>query len=158
MAEDRDKLVERLLIEGLGEVMKTGIKLSGTKVPFAGLASSFGGKLGAKLSKTDSAEREMRLKTDPKDLLLKLYAWFAKNGRLAEEAEESCMRVTGVISAGIMNMSPVVLCVEIGAGEAGDSGRCTVRIAGFAKEGMISQHAAEKGVAKLAEVLNMLKA
>ena len=155
MAEDRDKLVERLLIEGLGEVMKTGIKLSGTKVPFAGLASSFGGKLGAKLSKTDSAEREMRLKTDPKDLLLKLYAWFAKNGRLAEEAEESCMRVTGVISAGIMNMSPVVLCVEIGAG---DSGRCTVRIAGFAKEGMISQHAAEKGVAKLAEVLNMLKA
>lgn len=158
MAEDRDKLVERLLIEGLGEVMKTGIKLSGTKVPFAGLASSFGGKLGAKLSKTDSAEREMRLKTDPKDLLLKLYAWFAKNGRLAEEAEESCMRVTGVISAGIMNMSPVVLCVEIGAGDAGEAGRCTVRIAGFAKEGLISQHAAEKGVAKLAEVLNMLKA
>ena len=155
MAEDRDKLVERLLIEGLGEVMKTGIRLSGTKVPFAGLASSFGGKLGAKLSKTDSAEREMRLKTDPKDLLLKLYAWFAKNGRLAEEAEEGCMRVTGVINAGIMNMSPVVLCVEIGAE---DAGRCAVRIAGFAKEGLISQHAAEKGVAKLAEVLNMLKA
>ena len=157
MAEDRDKLVERLLIEGLGEVMKTGIKLSGTKVPFAGLASSFGGKLGAKLSKTDSAEREMRLKTDPKDLLLKLYAWFAKNGRLAEEAEEGCMRVTGVINAGIMNMSPVVLCVEIDANDA-DAGRCAVRIAGFAKEGLISQHAAEKGVAKLAEVLNMLKA
>ena len=157
MAEDRDKLVERLLIEGLGEVMKTGIRLSGTKVPFAGLASSFGGKLGAKLSKTDSAEREMRLKTDPKDLLLKLYAWFAKNGRLAEEAEEGCMRVTGVINAGIMNMSPVVLCVEIGSGDT-DAGRCTVRIAGFAKEGLISQHAAEKGVAKLAEVLNMLKA
>ena len=47
MAEDRDKLVERLLIEGIGEVMKTGMRLSGTKVPFAGLASSFGGKLGA---------------------------------------------------------------------------------------------------------------
>ena len=155
MAEDRDKLVERLLIEGIGEVMKTGMRLSGTKVPFAGLASSFGGKLGAKLSKTDSAEREMRLKTDPKDLLLKLYAWFAKNGRLAEEAEEGCMRVTGVINAGIMNMSPVVLCVEIGAE---DAGHCAVRIAGFAKEGLISQHAAEKGVAKLAEVLNMLKA
>lgn len=155
MAEDREKLVERLLIEGIGEVMKTGIKLSGTKVPFAGLASSFGGKLGAKLSKTDSAEREMRLKTDPKDLLLKIYAWFAKNGRLAEEAEEGCLRVTGVINAGIMNMSPVVLCVEIGED---DAGRCTVRLAGFAKEGMISQHAAEKGVVKLAEVLNMLKA
>ena len=77
--------------------------------------------------------------------------------RLAEEAEEGCMRVTGVINAGIMNMSPVVLCVEIGSDDA-DAGRCTVRIAGFAKEGLISQHAAEKGVAKLAEVLNMLKA
>ena len=45
--------------------------------------------------------------------------------------------------------------IEIGAE---DAGRCTVRVAGFAKEGLISQHAAEKGVAKLAEVLNMLKA
>jgi hypothetical protein len=155
MPEDRERLVDRLLIEELGQVMKTGMNLSGTKIPFSKTATGFGAKLGAKMSKTDVAEREMRLKTEPKDLLLKLYAWFAKNGRLAEEAEEGSMRVTGVIRAGLMNMSPVVLCVEIGDA---DEGRCGVHITGFAKEGLISQHAAEKGVAKLAELLGMLKA
>jgi hypothetical protein len=162
MAEERDHAVERLLEEELTELAKTGARVGSSLSSLAGwggglgrLGVSLGGKLGvglgAKLSRTERAEGTFRCAGDRKDLLLLLYAWFAKNGRLAGETDPRASQVMGVFRGGFLSMNPVVLCVVLREREEGE---VEARVEAFAKEGLISQHTAEKAVARFVEDLD----
>lgn len=151
MTDERDQAVERLLAEELGELSTTGARWGGASL--AGLGGSLGGRLGAKLSRTERAEGTFRCPGDRKDLLLLLYAWFAKNGRLVGETDPRGSQVMGVFRRGFLSMNPVVLRIVLREREGGE---VEARVEAFAKEGLINQHTAEKAVAHCVEELSRM--
>ncbi len=151
MTGEKDETVERILTEELSEVAKTGARLGGAAL--TGLGGLLGGRLGAKMARTERADGFFRCSGDRKDLLLLLYAWFAKNGRLAGETDPHGSQVMGVLRGGLMAMNPVVLRVSLREME---EGAVEAHVEAFAKEGLLSQHTAEKAVTRFAEDLSRL--
>ena len=138
------------IAESLGE--NIGIPTSGAITSMGG---SFGAKIAAKFLPTEQHKVELTIRSDPRFILTKAYAFISSNGRVtgSEEIDKSSFpAISGVVGSGFLNMNPTILSCEISA-IADDS--CTVIVSGAAKEGLIKQRSAAKAVDRLAAALSM---
>ena len=94
--------------------------------------------------------REAHCEAEPKEKESYRDAWQnAKNallqcGKLLEEDDVAGV-LTGVIRAGIKDMNPAVVVIDVE--------QETLKISAYAKEGLFSQHTAEKAIDKLLQAL-----
>ena len=98
---------------------------------------------------TDQYSEERTIEEDARSVLQLAYDALKNTGRILEENErESSVnpRISGVVGSGFFGKNPAVVHAEIvGAEEE----RCTLRLTGFAKEGLIKQGTARKAVEKV---------
>ncbi|OPZ60782.1 MAG: hypothetical protein BWY88_00409 [Synergistetes bacterium ADurb.Bin520] len=164
MADERDEAVERLLEEELAEIAKKGARWGSLLSSVAGISASpgrmganlggkWGGRLGASLTWTERAERTGRWSGDRRDLVILLQGWFAKNGRLVGEIDPRGGTLMGISRGGFLSANPVVFRLLLRDLEGGG---VAARVEAFAKEGLISQHTAEKAVARFVDDLDRM--
>ena len=92
-------------------------------------------------------EKDLVFKQNPKPALtfVQLKDSLSEVGHIMEEDIEKQIFVV-LIMSGIANMNPAVVSVQLSEG--------ILWFAGYAKEGLIKQHTAEKAIAKIEEVLD----
>ena len=120
-------------------------KYMGIPIPFKG-AEKIPGKIGAKTASTKEAYREAEPKT--KDSYQTAYQ-NAKDaltacGKVLEEDDVTGV-ITGMVCAGIQDMNPAVLVIDVE--------QENLKISAYAKEGVINQHTAEKAIEKFVDSL-----
>ena len=107
-------------------------------------------ELGAKTGMKRLPTKEAYLETEPKDKDSYQAAYqnskdaLLRCGRLLEEDTFSG-KITGIVFAGMKDMSPAVLVIQVE--------QENLKISAYAKEGLISQHTAEKAIDKFVQAL-----
>ncbi len=128
---------------------KIAAKITGKSSPAATQEDSEIMRQAARRLDTDQYSEERTIEEDARSVLQLAYDALKNTGRILEENErESSVnpRISGVVGSGFFGKNPAVVHAEIvGAEEE----RCTLRLTGFAKEGLIKQGTARKAVEKV---------
>ena len=127
-------------------VENTPDRYMGIPVPMKGVGVGAGAKLVTKHLSVKEAHREAEPKE--KDSYQAAYQnaknALMKSGEVLEEDELSGT-ITGVVFAGIQDMNPAVLVLNVE--------QENLKISAYAKESIINQHTSEKAIEKFAEAL-----
>ena len=147
MTKDQDAVLKK----ELGKLGKTGsIMGSGSA---GGLAGGMGAAFASQFLPTECVRKEIELDGGAAQLLPRVSELLDRIGRMVDpkELEDTPFpRVAAVVGSGFFRLNPTLVQVEITEEE---EGRCTLRIQGAAKEGLIKQRSAQKAVNRVAEAL-----
>ncbi len=157
MSGREDEILEKEL-EKLGVAgRKTGARLVGiSQLEKIADDAPVVRKAASKLP-TGQYQEECVMEGEPKRALQKAYDVLKETGRVLEENERDSSlnpRISGVVGSGFLGKNPAVIHVEIV--DVLDT-RCTLRVTGSAKEGLIKQGTAEKAVKKVIRELEARK-
>ena len=147
------KELEKLAAEG----GKIAAKISGKSSPAIAQEDSEIMRKAARRLETDQYREERTIEGDAGSVLRLVYDALKNTGRILDENErESSVtpRISGVVGAGFFGKNPAVVHAEIVGAE---EGRCTLRLTGSAKEGLIKQATAKKAVEKVLREFDFLK-
>lgn len=136
---------------------KIAAKISGKSSPAVTAEDSEIMRKAARRLDTDQYREERMIEGDARSVLQLAYDALKNTGRILEENErESSVnpRIPGVVGAGFFGKNPAVVHAEI---VGADERRCTLRLTGAAKEGLIKQGTARKAVEKVLREFDSLK-
>ena len=141
---DREKIDAYLVNSGADAAFDSSSELQLPK--FLKGSTELGAKTGMKRLPT----KEAYLETEPKEKDSYQAAYqnakdaLLRCGRLLEE-DTFGGEITGIVFAGIKDMNPAVLVIQVE--------QENLKISAYAKEGLISQHTAEKAIDKFVQAL-----
>jgi hypothetical protein len=147
MSSEQDEILAR----ELGKVGALGGLLGG------GVAGAAGGAVGASFAArflpTERYQHQVTISQDAPTVLGKVAAFFASEGRIADEIEAGSSpypKISGVLGSGFLKMNPALVHVEV---VSVDDDSCTLFVSGAAKEGLIKQQSAQKAVHRVIEAI-----
>ena len=114
----------------------------------AGSGTKSGARLGARFTKVDRFELELDLSEAPDAALRRARAVLSEQGSL-REVDDDGPRVFAIVPSGFWNMNPALVTLAVAPREQG----ARVRVAAYALEGLLKQHAARKAATRIAESL-----
>ena len=134
------------LAESTAEYTPGFDRYMGVPNPFKGSGPELAARSATKLSPIRQAHREAepREKDSYRDAWQNAKNALLKCGKLLEEDDFAGV-LTGVIRAGIRDMNPAVIVIDVE--------QENLKISAYAREGLISQHTAEKAIDRLLQAL-----
>ena len=117
----------------------------------AGRGTRSGARLGARFTKVDRFELELDVPEAPDAALRRGRDVLSEHGSLHEGDDEVAAgsMVSAVVPSGFWNMNPALVTLAVAPREQGTR----VRVAAYALEGLLKQHAARKAARRIAESL-----
>lgn len=127
-------------------------KLGAVGGSFGGLGGALGGYIGAsfvsRFLPTETYNQSLTLSCDAERALRIIVDVLARLGQIqdSEAIKSPNPAVMGIIGSGFLNMNPCLIGIEI---VSFSEGTTTISVSGAAKEGLIKQRTAEKGVMRV---------